>query len=94
MSQLWLGHSLAEVGGASGYPYPGCRDLLGTPFGSPTPLVAEKTKNQNVKNGRHSGHFWHFDFLFFKNRHEAVWRLLAWLQVGHRDIYMTHLTWL
>ena len=44
MSHLWLGHSLAEVGGASGYPYPGCRDLLGTPFGSPTPLVAEKQK--------------------------------------------------
>ena len=44
MSHLWLGHSLAEVGGQVGTYTQAVRYLLGTPFGSPTPLVAEKQK--------------------------------------------------
>ena len=82
MSHLWLGHSLAEMGGASGYLYPGCRVSPGDSLWISYPTCSRKTKNQNVKNGRYSGHSWHFDFLFFENRHEAIRGLLGWLRVG------------
>ena len=50
-------------------------------------------KNKKSKCHRYSGHFWHFDFLFFENGHEAsgaYWLGYKWVT----EIYMTHLTWL
>ena len=49
MSHLWLGHSLAEVGGQVGTYTQAVGYLLGTPFGSPTPLVAENKKSKCQK---------------------------------------------
>ena len=82
MSHLWLGHILANVGGGKWVPIPRLSGSPGDSLWISYPTCSRKTKNQNVKNGRYSGHFWHFDFLFFENRHEAIRGLLGWLRVG------------
>ena len=56
--------------------------LLGTPFGSPTPLVALKNKKSKCQKWPLQRPFWDLDVLFFENRHEAIRGLLGWLRVG------------
>ena len=97
MSHLWLGHSLADVGGASGYLYLGCRVSPGDSLWISYPTCSRKTKNQNVKNGRYSGHFWHFDFLFFSSCTRpggGIGLATGGSKTYLYSISMTHLPWL